>query len=116
MYPYPYANNSIPQYPKFPQMNTNIPELQYVASAEGTDSITIPPNKSAVYFNQNVDEFYIISSDASGNRVRSDFTFKPKEKEKPKEYVTREEFDALKSKLEGKTTKRTTTKGEEENE
>ena len=107
MYPYPYANNSIPQYPKFPQMNTNIPELQYVTSAEGTDSITIPPNKTAVYFNQNTDEFYIVSSDASGNRIRNDFTFKPKEKEKPKEYVTREEFDALKEELKGK--KRTTT-------
>lgn len=116
MYSYPYANNHVPQYPTFTPMNVSVPEIQYVNSPESADAFNLPPNKTAVLFNQNNDEFYIISSDASGSRVRNDFTFKPKAKDKGKEYVTRDEFDALKEEIKGKTTKRTTTKGAEDNE
>lgn len=101
MYPYPYQaqNNHVPQFPTFTPMNVNIPEIQYVNSPESADAFNLPPNKTAVLFNQNNDEFYIISSDASGSRTRNDYTFKPKAKDKKQEYVTRQEFDELKESL-----------------
>lgn len=102
MYPYPYGNNHAPQYPAFTPMNVNIPEIQYVNSAESADAFNLPPNKTAVLFNQNNDEFYIISSDASGSKTRNDFTFKAKAKDKSQEYITRAEFDELKKKVEKK--------------
>ena len=104
MYPtqYPFANNHFQQIPSFTPMNVNIPEIQYVNSPESADAFNLPPNKTAVLFNQNADEFYIISSDASGSRTRNDFTFKAKSKEKPVEFVTRAEFDELKDLVTGK--------------
>ena len=100
MYPYPVNNYHVPQYPTYNTINTNIPEIQYVNSPESADAYALPPNKTAVLFNQNNDEFYIITSDASGSRTRSDFTFKAKEKGKPVEYVTKDEFDEFKSECE----------------
>ena len=114
MYPYPYTNNQVTQYPTFTPMNVNIPEIQYVASAESTDSINVPPNKAAVYFNQNKDEFYIISSDASGSRTRNEFTYKAKAKDTKSEYVTRGEFEELKELITPK--KKSTQKEVTENE
>lgn len=104
MYPtqYPFANNHFQNIPSFTPMNVNIPEIQYVNSPESADSFNLPPNKTAVLFNQNSDEFYIISSDASGSRTRNDFTYKPKAKDKPVEFVTRAEFDELKDLVSGK--------------
>ena len=57
---------------------------------------------------QNVDEFYIISSDASGTRTRTDFTFKAKAKDRKSEYVTRGEFDELKEMIASKPIRKTT--------
>ena len=111
MYPYPYTNNQVTQYPTFTPMNVNVPEIQYVASPESADSINVPPNKTAVFFNQNSDEFYIISSDASGSRVRTDFTYTRKAKDRKSEYVTRGEFDELKELIVSK--KKSTTKEKE---
>lgn len=86
------------QFTPYPAYNVqNIPEIQYVNSPESADSFNLPPNKTAVLFNQNNDEFYIISSDASGSRTRNDFTFKAKAKDGKSEYVTRGEFDELKA-------------------
>ena len=68
-------------------------------SPESADAFNLPPNKTAVLFNQNNDEFYIISSDASGSRTRNDFTFKAKAKDSKSEYVTKGEFDELKAKV-----------------
>ena len=87
-----------PTYPTYSPMPT-IPEIQYVNSPESADSFNLPPNKTAVLFNQNNDEFYIISSDASGSRTRNDFTFKAKAKDSKSEYVTKGEFDELKAKV-----------------
>lgn len=99
MYPYPYANNPIP-IPNFSPTNNNLPEIQYVVSPESADNYNLPPNKTVVLFNQNSDEFYIVQTDASGSRVRNDFTFKPKAKAKPSEYVTKDEFEAFKNRCE----------------
>ena len=98
--PYQYA----PTFPTYNPIQSNIPEIQYVNSPESADSFNLPPNKTAVLFNQNNDEFYIISSDASGSRTRNDFTFKPKAKDSKSEYVTKGEFDALKAKVDKLTT------------
>ncbi|MBR4406093.1 MAG: hypothetical protein IKT30_06940 [Bacteroidaceae bacterium] len=95
--PYQYA---------FPSYNPiqNIPEIQYVNSPESADAYNLPPNKTVVLFNQNNDEFYIVSVDASGSRTRNDFTFKPKARNNNKsEYVTRSEFRELKNMVEGLT-------------
>ena len=96
--PYQYAPQGVPSFPTFTPMQ-NIPEIQYVNSADSADAFNLPPNKTAVLFNQNNDEFYIISSDASGSRTRNDFTFKPKAKDSKSEYVTKGEFDELKAKV-----------------
>ena len=98
MYPYPTQNYHVPQFPITP-MASNIPEIQYVNSPESADSFNLPPNKTAVLFNQNMDEFYIISADASGSRTRNDFTFKPKAKDTRSQYVTRGELEDLKKEL-----------------
>ena len=123
MYPYPTNNYHVPQFPTYTPMASNIPELQYVNSAESADAFNLPPNKTAVLFNQNNDEFYIIQSDASGSRTRTDFTFKVKAKDSSSEYITRGEFEAFKTSITGtptatkKTAKKATqsvTEGEEE--
>ena len=100
MYPYPTPNYQVPQVPTFNPVNQNIPEIQYVNSAESADAFNLPPNKTAVLFNQNSDEFYILSADASGSKTRRDFTFKAKEVSKPSEYVTKAEFDEFKNRCE----------------
>ena len=97
MFPYPTNNFHIPQVPSFTQ--NNIPEIQYVNSAESADAFNLPPNKTCVLFNQNNDEFYIISSDASGSRTRNDFTFKAKAKDTRSEFVTRGELEDFKKEL-----------------
>ena len=94
--PYQYA----PTFPTYNPIQSNIPEIQYVNSAESADAYNLPPNKTAVLFNQNNDEFYIISSDASGSRTRNDFTFKAKARNGKSEYVTRSEFRELKTMVE----------------
>lgn len=99
MYPYPTNNYHVPQFPTFTPMASSIPEIQYVNSPESADSFNLPPNKTAVLFNQNADEFYIISSDASGTRTRNDFTFKPKAKDRRSEYVTRGELEDFKKEV-----------------
>ena len=99
MYSYPFANNHIAPLPTFNPIQTNIPEVQYVGGSENVDSFNIPPNKTGVWFNQNKDEFYIVSVDANGNRVKNEFEFKPKSKNKQSEYVLRGEFEALKGKV-----------------
>ena len=116
MYPYP----SYPQFPTFQQ--NNVPEIQYVNSPESADSFNLPPNKTVVLFNQNIDEFYIVTADASGSKTRTDYTFKAKEKTKPSEYVTKDEFNEFKSKCEeiiesvSKPAKKTTQKATEVSE
>lgn len=98
-----YPTNHAPFYPTYVQNNVNIPEIQYVNSAESADSFNLPPNKTAVLFNQNNDEFYIISSDASGTRTRNDFTFKAKAKDTRSEFVTRGELEDFKKEVMRKT-------------
>lgn len=97
MYPYPTSNYHV--LPAFTPSTVNIPEIQYVQSPESADAFNLPPNKTIVLFNQNNDEFYIVSSDASGTKTRNDFTFKAKAKDTRSEYVTRGELEDLKKEL-----------------
>ena len=100
MYPYPTQNYQIPQFPTFNSMTSTIPEVQYVPSSESVDAFNIPPNKTAVWFNENKDELYIIRTDASGSRVKKEFTYKEKAKDARLEYVTRGEFEDFKAEYE----------------
>ena len=96
---YPYPNNHPPIYPTYSSNNVALPEIQYVNSPESADAFNLPPNKNIVLFNQNNDEFYIISSDAAGSKVRNDFTFKAKEKDVRSEYATKGDLDDMKNEL-----------------
>ena len=108
MYPYPTNNYHVPQFPTFTPMSNSIPEIQYVNGPESADSYNLPPNKTVVLFNQNKDEFYIISSDASGSRTRNDYSFKPKAKDTRSEYVTRGEHEDFKKDVLKKTPREVT--------
>lgn len=108
MYPYPTNNYHVPQFPTFTPITNNIPEIQYVNSPESADAFNLPPNRTAVLFNQNADEFYIISTDASGSRTRNDFTFKPKAKDTRSQYVTRGELEDFKKEVLKKTPREVT--------
>ena len=101
MYPYTTTPNyQVPQFPSFTPLASNIPEVQYVSSADSTDAFNMPPNKMAVWFNQNADEFYFVTTDASGKKSRCEFEYKPKAKDRSQEYVTRGEFDEFKTECE----------------
>ena len=96
---FPYPNNHLPIYPTYSNNNAILPEIQYVNSPESADAYNVPPNKNIVLFNQNNDEFYIVSSDASGSKTRNDFTFKAKEKDVKSEYATKGDLDDLKNEI-----------------
>ena len=111
------------QFPTFNPIQTSIPEIQYVNSPESADAFNVPPNKTIVLFNQNNDEFYIVQSDASGSKTRTDFTFVKKAKDARSEYVTRGEFEDFKASVEASTnaskkvakkTSQSVTEGDEE--
>ena len=73
--------------------------IKYVQSPESADAFNLAPNTSDILFNQNVDEFYYVSADASGTKTRRDFVFKEKEKASAPEYVTKDEMNSLKADL-----------------
>lgn len=83
-----------PTIPTVPQQG-----IQYVTSPESADAYNLAPNTSVVLFNQNVDEFYMVSADASGTKTRQDYTFKLKEKEPAPEYVTKQELEAFEQRI-----------------
>ena len=94
MFQMPYGN--LFQQPIISQQSAGV---KYVQSPESADVYNLAPNTSDVLFNQNVDEFYFVSADASGMKTRRDFTFKEKVKASAPEYVTREELMSLKEEL-----------------
>ena len=75
--------------------------IQYVDGLSGAEQISLPPNSSGVYLDNNKKDMYIIQTDANGKATIQSYFYKEKEKEKPKEYVTKDEFEKFKAGLKG---------------
>lgn len=95
------------QYPDTNKSNDSI-NLIYVKDYESAKDVILQPNQRAWIMNTNCQEFYIKTSDSMGVSTLDcyQFTkFDPKTKEiglsdKTVDYIKRDEFDALKSKIE----------------
>ena len=75
--------------------------IQYVNGRQSAESYQMGANSSVILMDANLPRFYIKQTDASGMATIKSYDFKETEAEKPKEYVTREEFETFKSKLKG---------------
>ena len=85
-----------PQIVAQPQQN-----IQYVNGKQSVDSYQLPANSSVILMDSNLARFYVKQTDASGLATVKSYDFKETEEEKPKEYVTKEEFETFKSSLKG---------------
>ena len=75
--------------------------IQYVNGKQSVDSYQLPANSSVILMDSNLARFYVKQTDASGLATVKSYDFKETEEEKPKEYVTKEEFESFKSSLKG---------------
>ena len=73
--------------------------IQYVNDRASVDSYQLPANSSVILMDSNLPRFYVKQTDASGMATIKSYDFKETEKEKPKEYVTKEEFETFKANL-----------------
>ena len=91
------------QQPIFPQPIPQAPaqSIQYVNGKQSAETYQMPANSSVILMDSNMSRFYMKQTDASGNATIRSYDFKETEEEKPKEYVTKQEFEAFKSKLKG---------------
>ena len=106
----PQANkfNMNQQYPDTNKSNDSSINLIYVKDYESAKDVILQPNQRAWIMNTNCQEFYIKTSDSMGVSTVDcyQFTkFDPKTREfnsgdKEVDYIKRDEFDALKSKIE----------------
>ena len=74
-------------------------QIQYVNDRSSVDSYQLPANSSVILMDSNLPRFYVKQTDASGIATVKSYDFKETEKEKPKEYVTKEEFESFKAGL-----------------
>ena len=96
MYPFnPYQSIIPPQIQPAPQ------NIQYVNDRKSAESYQLPANSSVILMDSNQARFYMKQTDASGIATIKAYDFKEAEAEKPKEYVTKEEFEKFKANLKG---------------
>ena len=95
----PFLAQQMPQI--VPQVQPETEEIKYVSGKQGAESFQMLPNKKAILMDANEARFYIKQTDANGQATIRSFDFKETEQEKPKEYVTKEEFEAYKASLKG---------------
>ena len=81
------------------QMLSPTPTVQYVNGRASVDNYTMQPNSSVILMDSTKDTFYIKRADASGSCTVEAYDFHKAEEETKTEYVTREEFDKLKTSL-----------------
>lgn len=84
-----------------PQLVPQQQNIQYVNDRQSVDAFQMAPSSSAILMDANQARFYIKQTDASGAATIKEYDFKEAEKEKPIEYVTKEEFEAYKAKMKG---------------
>lgn len=94
--PFMLPTQMIPQAPIVQQQS-----IQYVNGRQSVDSYQLPANSSVILMDSNIARFYVKQTDASGVATVKSYDFKETEEEKPKEYVTKEEFELFKSSLKG---------------
>lgn len=92
---YPFLNYQSP-YLSQPTQN-----IQYVNGKQSAESYQLPPNSSVILMDSNIARFYMKKTDASGLSTIRAYDFKEVEEEKPKEYVTKAEFETFKKNLKG---------------
>ena len=90
---YPFQGLYQPQ----PQQQQNA----YVSGIQAVEKAYLPPSSSAVYLDNNGKDMYIKQTDANGMSTVKSCEYREKQKEKPKEYVTKEEFEKFKANLKG---------------
>ena len=69
-----------------------------VAGRQAVESINMPPNSRAIYFDQNVDVMYVATTDGAGYKTITEFDYAKRDASgtaQGAQYVTKEEFDAL---------------------
>ena len=70
-----------------------------VNGENGARAFSMPPNSAAILLDENMDVFYLKSTDGAGYPTINAYEFKPLQKAAPvptADYVTRAEFDELK--------------------
>ena len=92
--------------PQLPQIMPQVPvqqdeDIKYVNGMAGAESYQMFPNKKAILMDANDARFYIKQTDANGQAIIKSYDFKETEQEKPKEYVTKEEFESFKASMKG---------------
>ena len=95
---YPPMQLPLFQTPIIPQAQQQ-QTIQYVNDRASVDSYQLPANSSVILMDSNLPRFYVKQTDASGMAKVKSYDFKETEKEKPKEYVTKEEFETFKADL-----------------
>lgn len=75
--------------------------IQYVNGKQSAETYQMPANSSVILMDSNKSRFYMKQTDASGNATLRSYDFQETEEEKPQEYVTKQEFEAFKTKLKG---------------
>ena len=93
-------------YPMFPYQATppllqQTQTIQYVKDKQSAEAYQMPVNSSVILMDSNQARFYMKQTDASGVATIKAYDFKEAEDEKPKEYVTKQEFEAFKAKMKG---------------
>ena len=94
---YPNLQAPLLQQPILPQQQT----IQYVNDRSSAETYQMAANSSVILMDANLPRFYMKMTDASGMATVKSYDFKETEQEKPKEYVTKEEFETFKSTLKG---------------
>ena len=75
--------------------------IQYVNGKASAESYQMPNNSSVILMDSEQSRFYIKMTDAAGVATVKSYDFKETEAEKPKEYVTKEEFESFKASMKG---------------
>lgn len=88
-------------YPMFPFTQNQQKTINYVNGRSSVESAYLPPNSGDVYLDTTSNKFFIKQTDSNGIPTIESYDYKKSEVEKPKEYVTKEEFEAFKAKMRG---------------
>lgn len=100
MYGY-YPNLQTPFVPQTSLVQNQQQNIQYVNDRASAENYQMPPNSSVILMDSEKSRFYMKMTDASGQATLKSYDFKETEVEKPKEYVTKEEFEEFKAKMKG---------------
>ena len=84
-----------------PFMPQQAQSIQYVNGRQSAESYQMPANSSVILMDSNMARFYMKQTDASGIATLKTYDFHEAEEEKPKEYVTKAEFEKFKASVKG---------------